>query len=132
MSVKQEHWVEKLYDETFPVSNQNHWGAVGWTNVWGFREGCEGNWIYYACADGRILGIRVADMIVKCKSKEIYDKYIEAAKYSTSEFLHKALEDSRLNVKRGNDVEIKFVFRWGDEDKSFNINGKGDLLGEEK
>jgi len=71
-------------------------------------------------------------MIVKCKSKEIYDKYIEAAKYSTSEFLHKALEDSRLNVKRGNNVEVKFVFRWGKEDKSFNIDGKGDLYAEEK
>ena len=71
-------------------------------------------------------------MIVKCKSKEIYDEYIKAASFSTSEFLHKALADSRLNVKRGNDVEIKFVFRWGDEDKSFNVSGKGDLLGEEK
>ena len=136
MSVKQEHWVEAIYDETFPASNpadgQSHWGAIGWVNVWGFREGSEGNWTYYACADGRILGIRIADMIVKCKDKKIYDDYIKAASYSTSEFLQQALNDSRINVKRGNNVKIKFVFRWGDEDKSFNISGKGDLLGEEK
>ena len=71
-------------------------------------------------------------VIVKCKNKEIYDEYIKAASFSTSEFLHKALIDSRINVKRGNEVGIKFVFRWGKEDKSFNINGTGDLLGEEQ
>jgi len=71
-------------------------------------------------------------MIVKCKNKAIYDEYIKAASFSTSEFLHKALIDSRISVKRGNDVGIKFVFRWGDDDKSFNINGKGDLFAEEK
>ena len=54
-SSEETHWVEPIYDATLPGHKS---GAGGWVNVWGFREGCEGNWTYWVGYDYRWMGIR--------------------------------------------------------------------------
>lgn len=129
-STTQEHWVNHIYDETVGIGGQ--WGTMQWGNLHGFEEGSGDNKIYWLGLDSRCWGIRISDMIIKCKNKATYDKYIEVAKWGGSELLHKAEADGNLQLTRGNNVEIKFVFKWGDDDKSFNVRLAGDFYAEEK
>ena len=128
-SVVQTHWVNHILDETVSVGGS--WGTAQWANLHGFDEGPGA--VYWVGLDCRCWGIRMADYLIKCKNKATYDRYVEIAKRKgASDFLHAALYDSALNVRRGGDVEVEFVFRWGDSDKSFNVRLAGDLYAEEK
>ena len=40
--------------------------------------------------------------------------------------------DPRLVCHDGDDVNIDFMFRWGDEDKHFDVHLDGDFYAEEK
>lgn len=127
-SSEETHWVEPIYDATLPGHKA---GAGGWVNVWGFREGGEGNWTYWVGYDYRWMGIRTQDLLVRCRSKSIYDKYI---RWGTESWLvhNRIQEDPALWTRNGDDVETEFTFRWGDDDKSFNIRLSGDYYGIEK
>lgn len=128
-SVEQTHWVNHIHDETVSVGGS--WGTAQWANLHGFDEGPGAT--YWVGLDCRCWGIRMADYVIKCKNKETYDRYVDiAAHKGASDFLQAALHDSALNVRRGNDVEIEFIFKWGDDDKSFNVRLAGDLFAEEK
>ena len=127
-STEQTHWVHHIYDTTFPAHKA---AAGGWVNVHGFKEGSEGNWIYWVGFDHRSFGIRVQDEVIKCKTEEMYDKYIG---YGPNNWeIHNAMKrDPKLNTRSGDEVETEFIFRWGDEDKSFNVRFSLDQYGEEK
>ena len=125
-STEQEHWVNHIHDETISWPNK----GMMWMNLHGFDEGPGAT--YWVGMDFRSFGIRVADYIVKCKSKSVYDEYIRAATRDPEKVLYKMREDSRLNYKYGNDVNIEFVFRWGDEDKTFDVHLGTDSFAEEK
>ena len=125
-SSEQEHWVNHIYDETVSWPNS----ALMWMNLHGFDEGP--NQTYWVGMDFRSFGIRVADYVVRCKSKEIYNEYIKAAFNDPAKVLYKMREDSRLNYKYGDDVNIEFIFKWGDDDKSFDVHLSTDSYAEEK
>lgn len=38
---------------------------------------------------------------------------------------------SELNLTHGDDVNVEFIFRWGDEEKTFNVHLWGDWYAEE-
>ena len=128
-STEQTHWVNHIHDET--VSVGGNWGTAQWANLHGFDEGPGAT--YWVGLDCRCWGIRMADYVVKCKNKATYDKYIDIAVHKgASDFLQAVLHDDALNVRRGGDVGIEFIFRWGGEDKSFDVRLAGDAFGEEK
>ena len=120
------HWVNHICDEFIPPPTP----AVQWYNLHGFDEGP--GVVYWVGLDCRNFGIRSADYVIRCKTKALYDEYVEAAHDGASAFLQKALHDDRLNLRRGNNVEVEFIFKWGDDDKSFNVRLAGDFYAEEK
>ncbi len=123
------HWINHIHDET--VSVGGNWGTVQWANLHGFDEGPGA--IYWVGLDCRCWGIRVADYVIKCKNKATYDKYVDIAVHKgASDFLQAALHDSALNVRRGGDVNVEFIFKWGGEEKTFDVHLAGDLYAEEK
>lgn len=125
-SVGQTHWVNHIYDETVTWPNK----GLMWCNVHGFDEG-PGN-TYWIGLDVRSFGIRVADYVIKCKNKSTYNKWISKANDDMSKVLSAMKSDSSLKVTNGSDVNIDFVFRWGDEEKNFNVHLSGDWYAEEK
>lgn len=123
------HWINHIHDETVSVGGK--WGTMQWANLHGFDEGP--GVTYYVGLDCRCWGIRIADYVIKCKTKAMYDKYIDIAVHKdASDFLQAALHDSALNVRRGGDVGVEFIFKWGGEEKTFDVHLAGDLYGEEK
>jgi len=123
------HWINHICDET--VSVGGNWGTAQWANLHGFDEGP--GVTYYVGLDCRCWGIRIADYVIKCKTRAMYDKYIGIAKRKdASDFLHTALNDSALWLRRGGDVGIKFIFKWCDTEKTFNVRLAGDFYAEEK
>lgn len=122
-SESETHWVNHIYDESKIYPS----GHVQWVNVHGFDEGPGA--VYWVGFDSRYMGIRIADYVIKCKNKSTYDEYVNAY---VEDVLQKMLNDSCLSVLSGDDVETEFIFRWGDEDKSFNIRLSGDRLAVEK
>lgn len=124
-SPEQVHWVNHIYDETVSWPNK----GMMWANVHGFDEG-PGS-VYWVGIDVRSFGIRVADYVVKCKNRQTYDDFIYAAWHDPEKVLYKIREDSRINDRKGSDVNIEFVFKWGDEDKSFDVRLSTDIYGEE-
>lgn len=125
-SSEQTHWVNHIFDETVTWPNS----AMMWMNVHGFDEGP--GQTYWVGLDGRSFGIRIADYVIKCKTKALYDEYIHAATHDPTKVLYKMREDSRLNYKYGDDVNIDFMFRWSDEDKHFDVHLGTDSYAEEK
>ena len=117
-SQEQEHWVNHIYDETTFWPNS----AGMWANVHGFQEGGPGNWVYWVGFDVRTIGIRTADYVIRCKNKSTYDEYIHEAFRNPTGLLYKMRKDSRLNYSYGSDVNVEFIFRWGDDDKSFDVH----------
>lgn len=124
-SSESEHWVNHIYDETKSWPNK----GLMWANVHGFQEGSEGNWIYWVGIDIRSFGFRAADYVIRCKNKSTYDEYVNAC---VEDVLSKMRNDSRLDTRRGDDVNIEFIFKWGDDDKSFNVHLGTDDYAEEK
>lgn len=128
-SREETHWVNHIHDET--VSVGGNWGTIQWANLHGFDEGP--GVTYYVGLDCRCWGIRIADYVIKCKNKATYDKYIDIAKRKgASDFLQAALNDPALGTWRGGDVGVEFVFRWGGEEKTFNVRLAGDMYSEER
>ena len=125
-SVEQTHWINHIYDETVTWPNK----ALMWCNVHGFDEG-PGS-IYWVGMDIRSFGIRVADYIIKCKNKSTYDKWIDKASRDTEHVLSAMKSAQELNLINGDDVSIEFIFRWGDEEKTFDVHLWGDWYAEEK
>lgn len=125
-SIEQTHWVYHIYDKTVTWPNK----ALMWCNVHGFNEGPDT--IYWVGLDIRSFGIRVADYVIKCKNKSTYDKWISMATDDMPSVLSAMKHDPGLNVINGDDIEVEFVFRWSDEEKSFNVHLGGDWYAEEK
>ena len=121
-SAEQIHWVHHIYDETTFWPNS----AGMWANVHGFQEassdGADGSWVYWVGFDIRTIGIRSADYVIRCKNKATYDEYIYEAFHNPTGLLHKMRSDSRLNYSYGSDVNVEFIFKWGDDDKSFDVH----------
>ena len=125
-STEETHWVNHIYDETVTWPNK----ALMWCNVHGFDEG-PGS-VYWVGLDIRSFGIRCADYIIKCKNKSTYNKWINLASNDTPSVLSAMKADSSLNLINGDDVNIEFIFRWGDDDKTFDVHLSGDWYAEEK
>ena len=125
-SSEQTHWVNHIYDETTTWPNS----ALMWANIHGFDEGP--GQTYWLGIDIRSFGIRCADYVLKFKRRSLYDEYRESAFRDPTKVLYKMRGDSRLNYKYGNDVNIDFMFRWGDEDKHFDVHLGTDSYAEEK
>lgn len=101
-----------------------------WCNVHGFDEGPGST--YWVGLDFRSFGFRVADYIIKCKNKSTYDKWINIASHDIENILSIMKYASELNVTNGDDVNIEYIFRWGEEEKSFNLHLEVDWYAEEK
>jgi len=121
-SSSQDHWVNHIYDET------KCWPNTGgmYANVHGFDEG-PGK-VYWVGVDIRAFFIRAADYVIKCKNKSTYDHYVNMC---AEDVLHAMRNDPRLRCKRGDDVNVEFNFRWGDDDKSFDVHLATDSYAEE-
>lgn len=122
-SSEQTHWVNHIYDQT------KCWPNTGgmYANVHGFDEG-PGS-VYWVGVDMRAFFIRCADYVIKCKNKSTYDEYVNMR---AEEVLTVMRHDPRLVCHDGDDVNIDFMFRWGDEDKHFDVHLDGDFYAEEK
>lgn len=133
-SVPQIHWVNHIHDQTVSWPN----GALMWANVHGFEENSdssrdgENGWVYWVGIDTRSFGIRVADYLVRCKDKRTYNEYLTKALTDTTKFLYKMREDSRMNCRHGDDVNVEFIFRWGGESKTFDVHLGTDSYAEQK
>lgn len=125
-SSEQTHWVNHIYDESVFWPNK----AAMWANVHGFDEGPGAT--YWVGFDIRTFGIRSADYLIKCKNKSTYDYYINKATSDPEGLLRTMKSDSNLNTINGDDVETEYIFRWGDDDKSFDIHLGWDWYSEEK
>lgn len=127
-SREEEHWVDHIFDTTFPGHKA---GPGGWCNVHGFAEHAGDKLIYWIGFDNRSFGFRVQDELVKCKTYEMYKKYLAYGPKNWE--VHNAIrDDPALYSYSGNNVNINFIFKWVDGEKSFNIAYSLDLFGEEK
>jgi hypothetical protein len=122
-SARQEHWINHIHDETKLWPD----GHLHWANIHGFDEGPGA--VYWVGVDFRYMGIRIEDYVIKCKNKSTYDEYVNLC---PEDFLKKMNSDSRMIVRGGGDVGVEFVFRWGGEDKCFDVHLAGDRYAEEK
>ena len=119
------HWVYHIYDETCADGQTG-----GWFNIHGFEEGP--GQIYWLGIDCRVIfGIRVQDILIKFKSKELYEEYRQKAWKNAHDVHRDMMNDPRLNFRWGSDINTEYVFRWSDESKSFNLWGN-DKYSEEK
>jgi len=126
LNISVTNWVNHIYDETIFWPNS----AAMWCNAHGFDQGP--GQFYWIGLDMRSFGIRTADYIIKCKNKETYDKYINKASRDMEHLLSAMKSDPNLNVISGSDVNTEFVFRWGEEKKTFNLHLGWDWYAEEK
>lgn len=128
-SSEQTHWVNHICDDYVNASQK----AVGmYANLHGFEEATSDGWIYWVGIDVRFLGIRTADFVIRCKNRSTYDYWIEKTRKdldSIPQGLHKY---DNLYCFNGDNVNIKFIFRWGNDDKSFNVRFATDRYAEEK
>lgn len=124
-SAEETHWINHIFDETITWPNK----AMMWCNVHGFDEG-PGN-TYWIGMDIRTFGIRSADYLIKCKNRATYDKYIYMAAHDPTGILSAMKHDSNLSMKTGDDVNIEYIFRWSDEEKTFDIHLGWDWYAEE-
>ena len=128
-STEQVYWVNHICDEYVNASQK----SVGmYANVHGF-EGLndDGSWTYWVGIDTRFIGIRVADIVIRCKNKSTYDRWIYQATHDLNSMPSAVREDPNLRCCLGGDVEIDFKFRWGDEEKHFNVRFDTDRYAEE-
>ena len=120
------HWVNHICDEFVPPPGP----AVQHYNLHGFDEGPGA--VYWLGLDCRNFFIRTCDYVIKFHNKATYDKYIGIARNGGSALLKAVEADSALSMRRGNNVNIEFVFKWGDDDKTFDVHLVGDFFAEEK
>ena len=110
------------YDHSVPVP-----GVMCWNNVWGFKDK-DGFW--YACVDMRVFGIRVQDIVVKCKSLDTYKLYLKLCE--SNAIINAVFQDPRLEAKKGDEVNTNFIFHFSKETKNFNIHNSTDRYAYEK
>ena len=122
-SSEQVHWVNHIYDKTKLWPD----GHLHWGNVHGFDEGP--GIVYWVGFDFRYMGIRIEDYVLKCKNKSTYDEYVNAC---LEDVWKKLKVDSRFVWRRGGDVNTEFIFKWGDDDKSFDVHLDSDIYAEEQ
>ena len=79
--------------------------------------------------DYRYLGIRIEDYVLKFKNKATYDEYVNLC---PEDFLPKLKSDPRMDMRYGGSVETYFAFKWGGEEKTFNVRLDSDRYAEEK
>ncbi len=120
------HWVNHIYDQTVTWPNK----ALMWCNIHGFDEGPGDT--YWIGLDIRSFGIRSADYLIKCKNKATYDKYINKASRDMESILSAMKSDPNLKLTTGDDINIEYIFRWGGEEKSFDMRLGWDWYVEEK
>lgn len=125
-STEQTHWINHIYDETVSWPNK----GMMWANVHGFDEGP--GQTYWVGIDVRSFGFRAADYIIKCKNKSTYDEYIREANRDMPNVMYKMRDDSRLNYRKGSDVNTEFIFKWGGDEKTFDVHLSTDHYAEEK
>ena len=125
-SAEETHWVYHTHDETVVWPNK----AMMWANLHGFNEGPDT--VYWIGLDIRTFGIRSCDYLIKCKNRATYEKYISKAANDPTGLLSAMKNDPNLSMRTGDDVNIEYIFRWGDEDKSFDIHLGWDWYAEEK
>lgn len=125
-SIEEVHYVNHIYDETVTWPNK----ALMWCNVHGFDEGP--GQVYWIGLDIRSFGIRTADYLIKCKNKATYDKWLNKAVRDTEHILSAMKSASELNLIDGRDINTEYFFRWGDDEKTFNLHIFGDWYAEEK
>ena len=125
-SEEQTHWVNHIYDETVVWPNK----AMMWANLHGFDEGP--GTTYWIGFDIRTFGIRSADYLIKCRTKAMYDYFINKASRDPESLLSEMKSNINMNTINGSDVDVEYIFRWGDEDKSFHIHLNWDWYSEEK
>lgn len=129
-STEQVYWVNHICDEYVNASQK----SVGmYANVHGF-EGLnnDGSWTYWVGIDIRFIGIRVADIVIRCKNKTTYDRWIYQATHDLNSMPSAVRNAPELYCRDGDDVEVKFIFKWGEEEKSFNVRFGGDRYAEER
>jgi len=128
-SAEQVHWVNHILDEYVNASQK----SVGmYANVHGFEEATDGGWIYWLGIDIRFIGIRVADIVIRCKTKGVYDYWVDKTLHDLNSIPSAVREDPNLYCRLGDDVEIDFKFRWGGEEKHFNVRFATDRYAEER
>ena len=125
-SAEQIHWINHIHDETVFWPNK----AAMWCNVHGFDEGP--GQTYWIGMDFRSFGIRTADYIIKCKNKATYDKWLNMALNNIEGILSAMKYASEFNTTNGDNVNTEFIFRWGDEEKTFDVHLGWDWYSEEK
>ena len=125
-SVDETHWVNHICDETVTWPNK----ALMWCNVHGFDEGP--GQTYWIGMDIRSFGFRACDYIIKCKNKATYDKWLDKALHDTENVLSAMKSADELRLINGDDINVEYIFRWGDEEKTFNLHLAVDWYAEEK
>lgn len=129
-STEQVLWVNHICDRYVNAAQK----SVGmYANLHGF-EGLneDGSWTYWVGIDIRFIGIRCADYIIKCHNKSTYDAWIDKASRDLNDVLYAIKRADNLNWQWGDDVNIEFIFRWSDEEKTFDVHLSGDIYAEEK
>ena len=99
-------------------------------NLHGFEEA---GGVYWVGIDIRFIGIRCQDILIKCHNKSTYDYWIDRVLHQGPDGIVEDVRDAdNLNCQDGEDVNIEFIFKWGDDEKNFNIHVWGDILAEER
>ena len=128
-SVEQVHWVNHICDDYVNASQK----AVGmYANLHGFEEMTDSGWVYWVGIDTRFLGIRTADFVIKCKNKSTYDYWIKKTRQNLDSIPQALHKYDNLWCRNGDDVNIDFMFRWGGEEKHFNVRFATDRYAEER
>ena len=124
-SSDQNHWVNVIDDTEVFWPNS----AAMYANLWGFDEGP--GQTYWMALDIRTFFIPIADFVLKFKNKETFDRYWQIAQFGGSDVL-KAVEcDKNMRMYRG-EINTNFIFRWGNDDRNFDVYLPGDMYAEEK
>ena len=128
-STEQVYWVNHICDDYVNASQK----AVGmYANLHGFEGIVDDKWVYWVGVDTRFIGIRVADVIIYCKNKSTYDYWIDFVRHDLDHICRAVREADNLWCRDGDEVNIEFVFRWGGEEKTFDVHLGTDRYAEEK
>lgn len=125
---KKKDKIEHHYDNVGCICNKSE-GTLYWRNIWGFVKG-DARW---ACNDSRMMGIRVQDIVVKCKNKSTcYDLLDRMSDGSIARYLSDHPEKFKImNPNDGAYHIFHTELADGPYTKSFHINLKADYYAEE-
>ena len=116
------------------VINADQKSVGGYAVVHGFEQSdC-----WWIGVDLRWCGIPIADVVIKFKTRKLYDEYIHLLQHGDqfhtgpSLIANKVRDDKRLNCTMGDDMDTEFTFYWDGDDKDFHVHLMGDRYAEEK